>query len=127
MRYGGYVLIALPLIIITSLMIDKLNIDNKKKDKLILIFLFVSVLGFLGRNIDRINKEIEVYNYKILESPYFYVEKVESIILVDKPDFKIYSTKNKKMCWASKTPCSYFKNLKSEKFFGLDVVYTDAW
>ena len=31
MRYGGYVLIALPLIIITSLMIDKLNIDNKKK------------------------------------------------------------------------------------------------
>tara|TARA_Y100000590_G_C15729987_1_gene1016622 strand:+ start:451 stop:2157 length:1707 start_codon:yes stop_codon:yes gene_type:complete len=127
MRYGGYVLIALPLIIITSLMIDKLNIDNKKKNSLILLFLFISILGFLGRNIDRINKEIEVYNYKILESPYFYVEKVESITLVDKPDFKVYSTKNKKMCWASQTPCSYFKNLKSEKFFGLNMVYTDAW
>ena len=74
MRYGGYVLIALPLII-TSLMIDNLNIENKKKNSLFLIFLFIFILSFLGRNIDRINKEIEVYNYKILESPYFYVEK----------------------------------------------------
>ena len=96
MRYGGYVLIALPLIIITSLMIDNLNIENKKKNSVVLIFFFISILGFLGRNIDRLNKEIEVYNYKILESPYFYVEKIESIALVDKPDFKVYSPKNKK-------------------------------
>jgi len=98
----------------------------KNKFKItILILLGISI--FLGRNIDRINKEIEVYNYKILESPYFYVEKIESIALVDKPDFKVYSPINKKMCWASKTPCSYFKNLKSEKFFGFNMVYTDAW
>ena len=127
MRYGGYVLIALPLIILTSLIIDKLNIDNKKKNSLILIFLLISVLGFIGRNINRINKEIKFYNYKILESPYFYVEKVDSTNLVDKPDFKVYSPKDKKMCWASKTPCSYFKNLKSEKFFGLNMVYNDVW
>ena len=30
MRYGGYVLIALPLIIYTSFMLDKLNIERKK-------------------------------------------------------------------------------------------------
>ena len=127
MRYGGYVLIALPLIIISSLMIEKLNINNKKKNSIILTILLISIFSFYGRNIIRINKEIEVYNYKILESPYFYIEKVESVTLVDKPDFKVYTTKNKQMCWASKTPCSYFKDLKSEKFFGFNMVYTDAW
>ncbi len=127
MRYGGYVLIALPLIIITSIMIDKLNIDIKKIKILILIFLFISVLGYLGRNIVRINKEIDVYSYKILESPYFYLENVETFNIINKTDFKVYSTKKDIMCWASKTPCSYRKNIKSGKFLGLNMVYNDAW
>ena len=58
MRYGGYVLIALPLIIYTSFMLDKLNIERKKLNSLISIFLIISVLGYLGRNITRLNKEI---------------------------------------------------------------------
>lgn len=127
MRYGGYVLIALPLIIYTSFMLDKLNIERKKLNSLISIFLIISVLGYLGRNITRLNKEIEVYNYPIFESPYFFVQHVESMVILDEGNFKIYSTKNGKMCWATKTPCSYYKNVKSSDFLGLKMVYHNDW
>ena len=29
------------------------------------------------------------------------------------------------MCWASKTPCSYDRNLKSEKFLWMNMVFRD--
>ena len=126
MRYGGYVLIALPLITLTSLLIDKLVLQKEKLATLIIVFLIMSVTVYLGRNIVRLNKEKVVYNYKILESPYFYVENVQSITILDKKNFKVYSTDGR-MCWASKTPCSYYKNVKSQKFMGLNMVYRDDW
>ena len=73
------------------------------------------------------NKEIEVYNYPIFESPYFFVQHVESMVILDEGNFKIYSTKNGKMCWATKTPCSYYKNVKSSDFLGLKMVYHNDW
>ena len=126
MRYGGYVLIALPLIIFTSLMMVRLNIDKKKLTSLTMVFLLISVLGYLGRNTVRLNKEIDIYKYQILKSPYFFIDEVKPIIILDKEDFKIYSTGGK-MCWATKTPCSYYKNVKSKKVLGLNMVYHNDW
>ena len=45
----------------------------------------------------------------------------------NKGDFKIYSVKGGKMCWAAKTPCSYSKTMKYKKFLGLNMVYRDDW
>ncbi|MGL3827282.1 hypothetical protein [Candidatus Pelagibacter communis] len=127
MRYGGYVLIALPLIIFTSIMIDKLDIKKKKITSLTVIFLSISIFFYLGRNIIRLNKEINFYNYPILESPYFYIEKNQSFKVLQKADFRIYSVPNGKMCWAAKTPCSYNKKLNIDKFLGLNMVYRNDW
>lgn len=127
MRYGGYVLIALPLIIFTSLMMDKLNLDKKKITSLTMIFLIISISTYFGRNILRINKEINFYNYKLINSPFFFVEDVESIIVSNERGIKIYSPADGKMCWASKTPCSYHKQIKIKDFKGLKMVYRDDW
>ena len=127
MRYGGYVLIALPLIIFTSLMMDKLNLDKKKITSLTMIFLIISISTYFGRNILRINKRINFYNYKLINSPFFYVEDVKSIIVLNERGIKIYSTADGKMCWASKTPCSYHKQIKIKDFKGLKMVYRDDW
>lgn len=127
MRYGGYVLIALPLIIFTSIMIDKLDIEKKKITSLTITFLLISIFFYLSRNIDRLNKEINFYNYPILESPYFYVEKSQSIEVLKKANFKVYSVPKGKMCWAAKTPCSYNKKLNTDKFLGLNMVYRNDW
>jgi len=125
MRYGGYVLVGLPFFIITSFMIQKLNIERKKIMSLSIIFILISLTFFFGRNIIRLNKEVNFYKYNIFKSPYFYVENVVSEKIFDDGTFKVYSTENNKMCWASKTPCSYFKKIKTEKFLDLNVVYRD--
>ncbi len=125
MRYGGYVLVALPFFIFTSKYLEKFRFNKKKIyfGSLILIILTISVFNI--RNIVRINKEAKVYNYNLLKSPYFYVDDVEPELVHKRDNFSLFSTKDKKMCWASKTPCSYDRNLKSEKFLWMNMVFRD--
>jgi len=123
MRYGGYVLIALPLFIYTSSILDRLQLTKKKIFNVTIIFVLISITLFLARNLIRLNKEINFYNYNIFVSPYFFIEKNISSVVYDDNEFKIYSPLNG-MCWASKTPCSYYNaDIKVKKFLGLRVVY----
>ena len=124
MRYGGYVLISLPIIIFTSSMINNFKFSKKKFFKLVMFFVILSFFIYNSRNVIRINKEIEVYGYKPLNSPYFYVEEVNSEIIIDKNGQKIFAPIGNS-CWSSKTPCSYNKNLKIDKFLWLNMVYRE--
>ena len=86
---------------------------------LIIITFFIYNL----RNISRIQKEIKVYNFQILKSPFFFVEQVETIEIFNNENFTIYKPANKgQMCWAAKTPCSYRKNLIAKKFLNLNMI-----
>ena len=123
MRYGGFVLIGLPLIIFSSSVIIKFNISKKKVFNLTVFFIILSILIFNLRNIIRINKEIDVYGYKPLESPFFYVDNVESKIITEDKDLKIFNPLNN-TCWASKTPCSYKTNLKISNFLWMKMILT---
>ena len=125
MRYGGYVLIGLPFFIYVSSKLSNLEINSSKIIKVTIIFLTIAILGFVGRNVIRLNKEINFYKYNIVQSPLFYVENIKSRKILEKNDFVVYTTEDNKMCWASKTPCSYKKDLKSKKFFGLNMVYSN--
>ena len=125
MRYGGYVLIALPIIIFTSSKINKFVI---RKDKIYFFSIFFILIGLLiynVRNIQRLDKEMNFYKYDIKQSPYFYVEDVKTIKVYSKGDFQIFSTLNNKKCWAAQTPCSYHKKFKSKKFLWMKIVSRD--
>jgi hypothetical protein len=63
LRYGGYHLIALLIFLPVAFAIEKKIIINKKLIKKINFLIIIIALIFLSRNILRINKEIEVYNY----------------------------------------------------------------
>ena len=121
MRYGGYVLIGLPLLIFSSSIIIKFKISKKKVFNLTVFFVILSILIFNLRNVIRINKEIDVYGYKPLVSPFFYIEYVDSIITAEDKDLKIFSP-IKNSCWGSKTPCSYNTNLKISNFLWMKMV-----
>ena len=127
MRYGGYVLFALPIFIFASSMLEKLNITKKKLLNISIFYVLITVTLFNIRNLNRLDKEINFYNYNILKSPYFFTENNISSIIYDQNEFKIYSPPKSRMCWASKTPCSYYKKVKVKKFLGLRVVYRDDW
>ena len=126
MRYGGYVLVGLPFFIFTSFMLEKLNLKKEKIYKLTVIFIIISFSLYFGRNLNRLYKEVNFYNYEIFKSPYYYVENVDFKKIFDDGKFKVYTTLDNKMCWSTKTPCSYFEKIKTHKFFGLNVVYRDV-
>ena len=69
MRYGGYVLLGLFLIISSSLFLEKFR--NRKINLRVktLIILFFGI--FILRNVDRINHEIEKYGYRPLENAHY--------------------------------------------------------
>ena len=124
MRYGGYVLIALPLFIYFSNKLSTYNFNFNKAKTLSYFLIFLVFLIFTSRNILRLNKEIKFYSYNILSSPFFYVDDVKSEILKENKNFKLFTTNNK-MCWAAKTPCSYRKDLNFKRFYNYYIVYRE--
>ena len=73
LRYGGYCLIALLLFVPFSVILEKINVDNKiVKFKFLILIIIASVI-FSGRNINRISKEIEKYSYSPLYNPFYRV------------------------------------------------------
>ena len=123
MRYGGYVLFAIPIFLITSEIIQKYEIKKNNLWNLTVFFIVLVLIVFNARNLNRIVKETKIYKYDLINSPYFYVQEVESFKLNENSQYNIYLTRNNQMCWASKTPCSYRKNLNVKKFLWMNMVY----
>ena len=75
LRYGGFTLIALLVFVPLSIFIEgRLNLDYKFKKKItILILISFSIFSF--KNIDRIFKESDKYNYNPLVNAHFFVDK----------------------------------------------------
>ena len=117
MRYGGYVLFAIPFFVLTSISLEKLSYNKQKLYINSIIFIILTVLIFNSRNLIRINKEIKVYNYNILKSPFYFTDKVEPELVHKRDNFYLYSTKIKNVL-GIKNPCSYDRNLKSKNFCG---------
>ena len=120
MRYGGFVLIDLPIIIFSSSMIARYEISKKNIYKLSIFFIILSALVFNVRNIIRIDKEANIYGYNFLKSPFYFVENVNSKIILKNERLKIFNPD--KNCWASKTPCSYNTNLELKNFLWMNMV-----
>ncbi len=123
MRYGGYVLISLPIFIFFSNYFSKIKIKLNTLKNIVFIFIILIFTFYNLRNVNRLVKEINFYKYPILNSPLFFIDKVESKIIHKNEDFIIYSPRDGKMCWASKTPCSYRKNLGSRKIFHFNMIF----
>tara|TARA_B100000674_G_scaffold425503_1_gene379186 strand:- start:515 stop:901 length:387 start_codon:yes stop_codon:yes gene_type:complete len=126
MRYGGFVLFALPIFFLAS---QYLSLFYNKEKKIYYATIFLIILTFSIyniRNVIRIDKENRVYNFKIFKSPYFDVQKVEIKEVTKSGEFVIYRPKNKnQFCWASKTPCVYRDKLKVKKILNFEIVKRD--
>ena len=73
LRYGGFSLIALIMFIPFSIYISKFISIKFFKEKIIFLIV-LSFIIFAGRNVNRINFEIEKYNYNLLSYPYYYLD-----------------------------------------------------
>jgi len=75
LRYGGYVLIFLLFTLPISILLDNQNFKYASKILPIKIIFTISIVIFMGRNIDRLITEYEIYEYKFYEKPYYRVQK----------------------------------------------------
>jgi len=125
MRYGGFVLISLPFFVFFSNKISTYKFDFIKAKSISYILIFLVFIIFNSRNIIRLDKEINIYNYDPLSSPFFYIDDVKSEIVKKDENFTLYTTKNGKSCWASKTPCAYGKDINFIKFYNYYIMFRD--
>ena len=71
LRYGGYHLIALLFFILFSVYLSNKTFDDKKMNKKIFLVIIIILSIFLIRNIQRISKEFQVYDYNLFIYPSF--------------------------------------------------------
>jgi hypothetical protein len=91
LRYGGYHLLALTFFIPTAIFFSGQDFKFANYQKKIHLLIIISIIIFTSRNIDRINNEVEGYNYDFIQSPTYRIQ----------PDF--YKLKKSKKEVFSKT------------------------
>ena len=121
MRYGGYVLFALPIFIYTSKKLEKFKLSRKRILISTTLIILLTISIFNARNISRLKTEIVSYNYDILKSPFFNIPNVDVNVSYNSKEFKIYSPINN-MCWAAPTPCSYLTTIKAKNWYGFKII-----
>ena len=122
MRYGGYILFALPIFILLSSHLEQRKFEYNKIYCRSIFLILITLTIYNLRNFDRIKKEINIYKYNIFSTPYFYVPDVKSEIITSSNGLTIYKPIDN-MCWGSKTPCSYNTNIKLKKYLWMKMVY----
>ena len=122
MRYGGFVLWALPFFLFTSSKIEKYDLTKKKVFFSTILIVVLTFATYNLRNVQRLHKEINFYKYNLAKSPLFYVKEIKSEISYEDGEFKLYAPPSNEMCWASKTPCSHRKDFVVKPFLGTKIV-----
>ena len=71
LRYGGYCLWALLIFMPISFFLEQ-YLHQKTRTRIV-VLLLITILIFVGRNINRISSEIKKYNYKPIKHTFYYV------------------------------------------------------
>ena len=75
LRYGGYHILPLLFFIPISVKLASSDISIKKYTKIILILICITISTFIGRNINRIVKEVQVYDYKPFKKTFYFINE----------------------------------------------------
>ena len=119
LRYGGFIIIANLFFLPACFYL--FNYEINKKTLLSAKYLIaISLIIFIGRNLDRLYLEINSYNYKPIKNAFFHIDnyEYEAIKLND----NIILNRTKGSCWATKQPCTHRDGIKAIKKYNY-VIY----
>ena len=119
LRYGGYCLITVLFFLPFSSLLEKYdNSLQEKKYKFIILICLVFIV-FIGRNISRINDEIEKYSYMPLKETYYKVDKMHLRI-----DYRFKELiQNFSNCNNKQNDCDLNLEPKMKKFFNERYIF----
>ena len=114
LRYGGYSIIAIAVILPFSFYLNKnkLNLKNLRKKTIIILLITISIFSY--RNIDRLYKENKKYEYNVFKRPYYEINNVH--FRVDKEIDNLIT--NYINCLENNKNCNFSENYKVKKSFG---------
>ena len=120
LRYGGYCLITILFFFPFSFFLEKYeNSLREKKYKFILLICLVFIV-FIGRNISRINDEVEKYSYMPLKKTYYKVDKIHFRI-----DYKFKELiQNFEKCNDGHSDCNSDLKPQMKEFFNERYIFT---
>lgn len=75
LRYGGYIIFTLLILIPTSLFLERNHVNAKVIVPRLYVLLVITIIIFLARNILRVNNEIIKYDYKPLSYAFYYIDQ----------------------------------------------------
>ena len=114
LRYGGYCLLAILFFLPLSNFLDKFK-QNYLLKKKIYTLIIIAILVFVGRNMNRLNNEHQVYKFDFLKNPQHRI--IEQNFRIDK---KINKLINKyQNCNYDPGVCDYSKGLIVKRIFGI--------
>ncbi len=117
LRYGGYHLIAILIFLPLSFYLEKISFyDSINKKKIGYLFLLILVI-VTSRNIIRIEKEVNLYNYNIYKNP-SYNSEFKNIEIFN----NVMTIKN---CIKEKNEACKNQKIKGENFFNSVMFYRD--
>ena len=111
LRYGGYHLIALIIFVPLSLYLHNSNFKKEIFNKKIVILITIILLVSIGRNVNRVLNEYNIYNYNILKNP-SYNRNFQN--------FAIYDQINEIL--ECKSDCTKY-SIKVKKIFNRNIFY----
>ena len=120
LRYGGYQIIALLLFIPISIKLSSTQINLKKYSKIIFTLIVVTMFIFISRNINRIYKEVQNYNYNPIKETFYPIE--DNNFRIQKSMKELISKYND--CQNNKNKCEINPSIKIKKKHG-KIIFTN--
>jgi len=108
LRYGGYCIVASIVFLFFSIRLNKYKINTLKLKKRFQILILITIVIFLGRNMNRILNEIEFYNYKPMKNINYLINDN----YFDKPNLVKSKIENYNLCQSEKRNCITQEKIK---------------
>ena len=121
LRYGGYCIVASIVFLFFSIRLNKYKINTLKLKKRFQILILITIVIFLGRNMNRILNEIEFYNYKPMKNINYLINDN----YFDKPNLVKSKIENYNLCQSEKRNCITQEKIKIKKYFNNYILYSE--
>ena len=121
LRYGGYCILASIVFLFFSIRLNKYKLNTYKFKKRFNILILITIIIFLGRNLNRIFYEIEFYNYKPMKN----INYIINDNYFDKPKLVKDKIENYYSCKSKNQNCITQDKIKIKKYFNNYILYLE--
>ena len=121
LRYGGYCIIVSIIFLFFVIRLDRYKLDKNKLIKRFNTLILITIVIFLGRNLNRIINEIEFYSYKPMENVNYMISEE----YFDIPELVNDKITNYNLCNLKNQKCKSEDKIKIKKYFTNYILYLE--